>query len=251
MSTNEFQEVYPFTNEMLSSYLPKLKLKNKKILTVGSSGDQAFNALLLGAKDITVLDISPYSKEFIKIKKDLILRYERQYIYHKVLAIDDVPILYDDGSKLDAENRNLYLQNNQNYTLLQDKLKHNNIKVIEGDIFKMTDTIGTEKYDCIILSNVLLHLSLFISKEKQFDFIFDQFQEWKNHLNKNGILQLYYTFYYNLHQKQQTSKIAIENYKKIEEMLENENDKLKYMKFLNIDGKNYDAVTTYTKKKGK
>ena len=38
--------------------LTKLNVKSKKILTVGSSADQALNALLLGAKEVTIFDLN-------------------------------------------------------------------------------------------------------------------------------------------------------------------------------------------------
>ena len=54
-----FQKVYPFTTEDISGYLTQIDVENKKVLTVGSSGDQALNSLLLGAKSATAVDIDP------------------------------------------------------------------------------------------------------------------------------------------------------------------------------------------------
>ena len=47
---SKFQQVYPFATEMVSSYLELLDLDGKTVFTVGSSLDQDFNALVLGAK---------------------------------------------------------------------------------------------------------------------------------------------------------------------------------------------------------
>ena len=63
---NLFDCVYPFTTECISGYFDKLNLSNKEVLTVGSSLDQAFNALLCGAGKVTVMDISPYTNDFLK-----------------------------------------------------------------------------------------------------------------------------------------------------------------------------------------
>ena len=57
MNFNDY--IYPFTTEMISGYFDKLDLKEKTVLTVGSSIDQGLNALLLGAKNVTVFDINP------------------------------------------------------------------------------------------------------------------------------------------------------------------------------------------------
>ena len=59
--TNEFYKIYPFTTENLNAYLTKYDFTNKRVLTVGSSGDQILNTFLMGAKDITVFDINPFT----------------------------------------------------------------------------------------------------------------------------------------------------------------------------------------------
>ncbi|MDO5557373.1 MAG: DUF3419 family protein [Clostridia bacterium] len=64
--------LYPFTTENLSGYLNE-NMSNKRILTVGSSGDQALNYILLGSTDITVLDLNIYSKYYFNLKKAAIL----------------------------------------------------------------------------------------------------------------------------------------------------------------------------------
>lgn len=49
----KFSTIYPFTTEMISGYIEYMDVSCKSVLTVGSSFDQAFNALLYGAKDVT------------------------------------------------------------------------------------------------------------------------------------------------------------------------------------------------------
>lgn len=65
---NSFYLIYPFTTENISGYIEEFDLKNKSLLTVGSSGDQAINAILNDCKDISVLDINPYSKFYYYLK---------------------------------------------------------------------------------------------------------------------------------------------------------------------------------------
>jgi len=47
---DSFDYIYPFTTEAIGGYFNKLNLGGARVLTVGSSLDQAFNALLLWAK---------------------------------------------------------------------------------------------------------------------------------------------------------------------------------------------------------
>ena len=87
-----YQEVYPFTTEMIAEYFSELDFKDKKVLTVGSSLDQAYNALLLGAKNIVVYDINENVKQFGKLKRKLILQTPRKKLYDEVLKIEEVPL---------------------------------------------------------------------------------------------------------------------------------------------------------------
>ena len=66
------ERCYISSNEYLSEYMGEMDLTNKKIATVGSSGDQFFNALLQGCKDITIIDANPYTKLFVEYKIALI-----------------------------------------------------------------------------------------------------------------------------------------------------------------------------------
>lgn len=68
-----FYRIYTFTTENISGYLKYFDLKDKKLLTVGSSGDQILNAYFNGAKDITLFDINPYTKYYIYLKIAAIL----------------------------------------------------------------------------------------------------------------------------------------------------------------------------------
>ena len=68
-----FSKVYSFTTENISGYINYFDLENKKLLTVGSSGDQILNAYMRGARDITLLDINEFSKYYIYLKISAIL----------------------------------------------------------------------------------------------------------------------------------------------------------------------------------
>lgn len=68
-SDNKFKYIYPYTTENIAAYMPYLDLANKSLTTVGSSGDQALNAVLFDCNDITVIDICPFAKEYFYLKK--------------------------------------------------------------------------------------------------------------------------------------------------------------------------------------
>ena len=64
----QFNYLYPFTTENISGYLDYFDLKDKSLLTVGSSSDQVLNAIICGSKDITLYDICPFIKEYYYLK---------------------------------------------------------------------------------------------------------------------------------------------------------------------------------------
>ena len=69
----EFDEIYPFTTENIAGYINKFDLNNKSLLTLGSSSDQAINAIMSGCKDISIIDICPFTKFYFYLKKAAIL----------------------------------------------------------------------------------------------------------------------------------------------------------------------------------
>ena len=77
-SREHFSNIYPFTTENISGYIDFFNLNNKKLLTVGSSGDQVLNAILNGCNDITVLDVNKYTQYyyFLKVAAILYMNYD-------------------------------------------------------------------------------------------------------------------------------------------------------------------------------
>ena len=69
----KFYKIYPFTTENIGGYIGSFDLYNKSLLTVGSSSDQLLNAILLGAKDLTLMDINPFSTYYFYLKMACIL----------------------------------------------------------------------------------------------------------------------------------------------------------------------------------
>ena len=61
--------LYKFTTENISGYINEFNLKNKNLLTVGSSSDQAINANFYGCNDVTVVDLNRNTPFFFLLKK--------------------------------------------------------------------------------------------------------------------------------------------------------------------------------------
>lgn len=204
----KFEQVYPFTTEEIAKYFPKLNLSGKSILTVGSSADQAFNALLHGAKNVVIYDINPYTYEFYKLKKNIILNSSREEAYKKVLNINNIPFCSDIFSFNDLTSMNTYFNNDENYEKLQDILSLNDIEFVNGDIFDFK--MGDSKFDRIIFSNAVKGIDNY-AKEigyegKEYQLLRKYFLEWISHLNDEGILQLLYYYGYGMFYLTDTKK---------------------------------------------
>ncbi len=83
-----FLTLYPFTTELISSYIDYFDLQGKSLLTVGSSADQAINAALKGARDITVIDINPFIRYYYYLKVAAILALNRDEFYRYLCYFD-------------------------------------------------------------------------------------------------------------------------------------------------------------------
>lgn len=62
-------KLYNMTTENLLEFVNKVECKDKNVLTVTGSGDQAFNVILNGAKNITCFDINPLSFCQLNLKR--------------------------------------------------------------------------------------------------------------------------------------------------------------------------------------
>lgn len=82
----KYNSIYSFTTENIKSYYKKEDIFNKDILTVTSSGDHMFNAMLLGAKSIDCFDINVFTKYYVQLKSAAIkvLNYEDFFTFFLV-----------------------------------------------------------------------------------------------------------------------------------------------------------------------
>lgn len=93
----KFQHIYPFTTENISGYINAFNLKDRSLLTIGSSGDQVINAVFKGSKDITLLDINPFTKYYyyLKVAALLTLSKEEYLNFFRLKIYDNNPLEYN------------------------------------------------------------------------------------------------------------------------------------------------------------
>ena len=256
MVENGFATIYPFATENVKGYFERMDLKGKSVLTVGSSLDQTFNAIVLGAKKITVFDISPKTVEFFKIKRDIILSHERKDLY-KILTTkqlrkdlketQNISLSKDMLKGEQVYSVNNYLESEYKYQLLKKLLKEVDIEFITGDIFKIDETLKG-KYDRIIFSNILQYLEYYFSGEDVFEILKNNFEKWKEYLNDDGIMQLLYLYLYTYEDVyKENHAIAVYNLKKVVSALKGYKLDIEWIDGV-VSDKN-DAIVTYKKRK--
>lgn len=193
-SYHENSFIYKFTNEYINCY--KNYLQNKeKILTVTSSGDHIFNAILCGSKNITSFDISRFPKYFFELKKAAILSlsknefldfFTNETVYDNILNYNifckiknnldkdsyyfwtNLFNFYEGGELYNSSlfsrelvtpsiviQRNPYLEDN-NYKKLQKQLETVNINHIKGNIVDLNKNLEDD-FDLILLSSIIYY----------------------------------------------------------------------------------------------
>ena len=219
-----FQKIYPFTTENIAGFIELFNLEGKSLFTIGSSGDQAINAALKGCRDITVLDVCPFTKEYYELKKSAILTLSREefldffcyvglkrnkevfskngwekveealkeessYDFWKSFTKEELVSIRKSLFQRDEEERRIITQINP--YLQSDENYLETRKRIEGvNISFLEGDIShlkpTKKYDVILLSNLFDFILKFQSKRIIESMI--------NSLNEDGLIQLYYLY---------------------------------------------------------
>lgn len=192
-----FENIYPFTTEFISGYMEDLNVGGKSVLTVGSSGDQAYNAYLYGASNVTVYDINKNSKSFIDVKSDILCdSSDRREFYYRVL--DDKRFSYTSNEIFCFNSlclMNAYMRDEDCFKKLQNRMIVNEVNFILGDVFYMDRDLGDKSFDVINLSNVLQYYKpksmdrTVIRKE-----LLELFKSFLNHLNSNGTVMVDYLY---------------------------------------------------------
>ena len=187
----EYEKIYPWTNENLRWFSSDFNLKNKKILTVTSSGDHYLNMVLNQAEDITCFDINKLAKYYQELKISIIklLDYDdlKKILYSS--STDDVLLAFFKKNKslfsnvlrkevydfwcytldnykpyelLSGDVKPFSFENNEYfdkeyYQLLQDKLAVVSPIYIDCDIININKKLK-DKYDYIFTSNMFYYL---------------------------------------------------------------------------------------------
>ncbi len=195
----KYKQILMFTDENINAMTNKLDLKDKDILTVTSSGDQALNFLLEGAKSIKLFDNNIYSECYFYLKKALIENisyqeflnfyfpgfFNKKEFFSKEkydLAKDSLPdgkvreywdYIFNNYTKQEVKDmfiqrvydkkdtisRNNYLKNESNYNKLKEILKNIN-KVDFQEINILHELLYIDKpVDFIYLSETLNKIS--------------------------------------------------------------------------------------------
>ena len=222
VTKSEFSRIYRFTNEYLDRYLSYLQNRTNMLSVIGS-GDQIFNAILSGTKEVDAFDINEFAKYYFYLKKAAIevltreefiemfvesMRYESRLNFETYFGkifyhLDpNTGRFWKDLFKVHDKNwqklYNSFLFNRASksqavsvnkylskeyYKRLQGLVKDVNINIRTGDILSLADTYNKE-YNLIYLSNIWFYADAH-SYSKMLE---------KLKLSRNGVL-LAYSFY--------------------------------------------------------
>lgn len=234
-------KIYPFTDEFLKKYY--INLDNKNILTSLGSGDQVFNAILAGAKEIDAFDNNMYAFYYFKLKEAFIKylsfdeyidnRYGNKKTYMKVRdTLKNETKNFFDYIFLELLNDHEYLlnlslfhelninimdnldkfnnyMNEESFNILKNKLNDTNINMYLSHVFGITSL--DKKYDRIFLSNLSNYLDSMNKFMKTVNKLYN------NNLNEDGIIYLGYSYDGDKHEKSEfvnsPSKVKIKKLK--------------------------------------
>lgn len=132
---NGFNKLYSFTTENFNGYINNFDLNNKSLLTVGSSADQAINAILNGCTDLTIMDINPFVKYYFNLKKAAMLTLNYKQFMNYFFDYGASPLLFskDIYEKL---RKALSIVDLDSLLFWDNLYEKNNSKVIRYRLFK-------------------------------------------------------------------------------------------------------------------
>lgn len=202
-STNtlhNFDKVYPTTNENLDLLFKAIDVKDKNVLTVGSSGDQVIYSITNGAKNVVCFDINPFVEHFCNYKIATIksldygeflrcFQFDMPYFYEKLMFnllsyrtysrishnLPENSKLFWDQYFMEKEmlhNFTLgapdvtfktYMYSAEDYKKVKDALMgfKGEIKFITSDVFDIASHLSKkDKFDCVFLSNIIDYQAL-------------------------------------------------------------------------------------------
>ncbi len=214
---------YAFSNENLNSMFERMNIEGKKVLTVGSSGDQAINASYYGAEEVTIIDASVFAKPYIQLKLAAMknLSFDEFNYYFKTDNVFDHRLYARFSHDLDDESKmfwdTLFLEtpcndtlfsniikeseythhkkgskfygNEEDYNKAKEAISKTKFNFITAEFAEFTEVLKDKgKFDLILLSNIFDY----IEDNKVFTKVVKSLYD--NHLAKNGAMQVDYVF---------------------------------------------------------
>ena len=225
-----FERFYLFTNEHLNVFLKRIDVREKRVLTVGSSGDQILYSLLNGAREVVCVDVCPFAEYYYNLKVACIKNLSYEEFVQLVDASENIlsPEVYRKISHdIYGESRefwdNLYLEGFNHYEFLinranvklmgnavymNNKSEYNKLQNIlrvpqavlflEADIRELPEILHEEdKYDVMLFSNIIQYAHSWNGGQTQecgeYQFLTIMKKLVKN-LNPNGVMQIDYAY---------------------------------------------------------
>ena len=225
-----FERFYLYTNEHLNVFLKRIDVREKRVLTVGSSGDQILYSLLNGAKEVVCVDVCPFAEYYYRLKVACIKNLTFEEFDSLVNGSEEIfsPVVYRkvshditgdarefwDSLYLDGFNHKeclitranvrlmgnaIYLNNKDLYNKLQKTLsKPQAVLFLQADIRDLPDILQEEdKYDVMLFSNIIQYAHTWNGGQTQecgeMEFLTIMKKLVKN-LNSNGVMQIDYAY---------------------------------------------------------
>lgn len=225
-SFKEISRPYLQTTENIKDYLDKFDVKEKDVLTVCASGDQALSLISLGAKNITCFDINRLSRCVLELKKNLVRNLEideymnffnkedklflSNKVYNKIKNNLDIEskefydYLFNNFNSDDIINnffiayleKTEYIKNyltyydEDKYYILKDNIENVDVKFINSDIYDLSSKLDQE-YDLMLFSNITDYI---INNEIDLKTYREYLEQLKIYLKKYGYIQIGYIY---------------------------------------------------------
>ena len=177
-NTYNYKKIYPATNENLEELFSKVKIKDKDVFSVLSSGDQVFTSFYKGAKSVDSFDVNKLTIYYYYLRKWMITKKKKEYIndwYFEsnrdliklIMTID--PESEDEKNakifwlnyinKYNGLDKHLFLTTNEDYkNVFSDDIKGLSKKIKNMNFYNYdisSSFILKKKYDVVVLSNIL------------------------------------------------------------------------------------------------
>ncbi len=224
----KYSKIYLNTTENIKGILDGIDIKDKKVLSVAGSGDQALNAYFLGASNVTLFDINPLAGAQAELKFTAAQKLDYEEFYKFFLPLNGCTLrsdtykklsnylsdetnqffdyLYSNYNNVDIFNKIAYdfyptistlervnaYMGEDNFKELKNKLDGKEINFIEASLIDLPNNLNN-LYDIMLLSNISDSINNIwnintLKNYKRYIHILSK------HLNKEGIIQCGYIY---------------------------------------------------------